>query len=194
MRKLKLQMSITVDGFVADANGKNDFLTGVDDKVMEIDSHLVDTSDTILMGRKMADEFVTYWEAIAAKPGDPWHDFAQKMVRTQKIVFSHSVKNVKGQNIRVENGPLVETVNALKNQPGKDLLVYGGVTFVKSLIENKLIDEYHLLINPVAIGTGKGIFPDRTGLSLVKSVSSPKGTVINSYVPALFQASFPTKP
>ncbi|MEP6494990.1 MAG: dihydrofolate reductase family protein [bacterium] len=183
MRKLKLQTHVTVDGFAVSADGK-EFLTGIDDEgVRASENHLIDTSDTILLGRNMTEGFVTYWEAAASKPDSPEYDFAQKMVRTPKIVFSHSLKTVKGQNIRVENGPLVEAVTQLKNEPGADILVYGGPTFVASLITNKLIDEYHLFVNPIAVGQGRGLFPQRTPLTLVTSVGHPRGIVVNTYTP-----------
>ena len=79
MRKLKLQMQITVDGFVAGPNGELDWMTwAMDEKAVALVNHLADTSDTILMGRKMTPGFVTYWEGV--KPDSPEYDFAQKMV------------------------------------------------------------------------------------------------------------------
>ncbi len=76
------------------------------------------------------------------------------MVRIPKVAFSQTITQVAGQNARVANGPLVETVNQLKRQPGQDLLVYGGATLARSLLANKLIDESYLIVNPVAIGKG----------------------------------------
>ena len=103
------------------------------------------------------------------------------MIRTPKVVFSKTIKSIEGQNVRVENGPIVDAVNQLKNRPGKDILVYGGAGFVSALIENRLIDELNLFINPVAIGAGKRIFPKRTPLSLIESVSYSSGIVVNTY-------------
>lgn len=142
-------------------------------------NHLIDTSDTILLGRKTTDEFTSYWESVTSSSQD--YEFAAKMIRTPKIVFSKMLKSVKGQNVRVENGPLVDTVTLLKNLPGKDILVYGGATFASSLIETQLIDELHFFVNPVAIGQGKRIFAQRTALSLANSVACPSGVVVNSY-------------
>ncbi|MGH7561427.1 MAG: dihydrofolate reductase family protein, partial [Gemmatimonadales bacterium] len=86
-----------------------------------------------------------------------------------------------GRNVRVESGPLVEAVNRLKSQPGKDIIVYGGATFVSSLIEHGLIDELNLFVNPAAIGNGMRIFHDRRPLSLRASRAFDCGMVVNTY-------------
>jgi dihydrofolate reductase len=182
MRKLKLQMQITVDGFVAGPDGQLDWMTReMDPKLLAFIVHLTDTSDTILLGRKMTEGFTAYWEAV--KPDSPEYDFAQKMVNTPKVAFSKSTKSLKGKNLRVENGDVVEVVTALKNQPGKDIVVYGGANFVSSLLEKGLIDELNFFVNPVAIGKGLQVFSKRTPLTLVKSVGYDGGKVVNTYVP-----------
>jgi len=177
-------MSISVDGFVAGPDGQLDWMTfDMDAKLLAFINHLTDTSDTILLGRKMTEGFVKYWEHVTTQPKSPEYDFAQKMVAMPKVVFSKTVKKIEGKNVRVENGPLVEAVNRLKSQAGKDIVVYGGASFVSALIENRLIDELNLFINPVAIGKGLRIFSDRTPLALVGSVAYACGIVVNSYTP-----------
>ena len=106
-----------------------------------------------------------------------------------KVVFSKTINKVAGQNVRVENGPLVEAVNGLKRQAGKDIVVYGGATFVSSLIENGLIDEFNFFVNPVAIGKGMQVFAARKALKLVSSTAYPSGIVVNTYQP---QSSSPS--
>src|SRR3954470_12532760 len=102
MRKLKLQMQTTVDGFVAGPNGELNWMTfDMDDKLLSFINHLTDTSDTILLGRKMTEGFIAYWEKTATNPQGPEYEFALKMVRTPKVVFSKSVHHVDGQNVRV---------------------------------------------------------------------------------------------
>src|SRR5262245_28801280 len=140
MRKLKLQMQTTVDGFVSGPNGELDWMTFEhDEPLLAFINHLTDTSDTILLGRKMADGFINYWESV--KPDSAEHTFAQKMVNTPKVVFSHTIDHIAGKNVRVETGDLVDAITKLKNQAGKDIVVYGGATFVSSLIKHRLIDE-----------------------------------------------------
>jgi dihydrofolate reductase len=186
MRKLKLQMQVTVDGYVAGPEGQLDWMTvsfEKDPKLYAFVDHLTDTSDTILLGRKMTAGFVQYWERVAVQKDDPEFEFAQKMVNMPKVMFSKTVRQVEGKNLRVESGDLASAVNRLKSQPGKDLLVYGGATFVSSLIEHGLIDDIHLFVNPVAIGNGMRIFNGKKPLKLTASASYPTGIVVNSYRP-----------
>lgn len=93
MRKLKLQMQTTVDGFVAGPNGELDWMAfDMDDKKsIEFMNTLTDLSDTILMGRKMTAEFVNYWTGVLENPESPEYDFAQKMVGYPKIVFTKTL-------------------------------------------------------------------------------------------------------
>jgi dihydrofolate reductase len=184
MKKLKLQMQITVDGFVAGPKGELDWMTREkDDKLISFIKHLTDRSDTILLGRKMTDGFVKYWEHVITQPDSPEYSFGQKMVNIPKVVFSKTITHVDGKNIRVENGPITEAVNQLKNQAGKDIIVYGGATFVRSLIQNKLIDELNFFVNPVAVGIGMQIFETRSPLKLTASMAYPSGIVVNRYEP-----------
>jgi dihydrofolate reductase len=182
MRKLKLQVQMSVDGFVAGPEGQLDWMTfAMDEKLLAFINQLTDTSDTILLGRKMTEGFVTYWENVA--PNSPEYEFAQKMVGMPKVVFSRTAKKIEGKNVRVENGPLVDAVNRLKRQSGKDIVVYGGASFVSSLIENRLIDELNIFVNPIAIAKGLRIFSQRTPLTLVNSVAYSSGIVVNTYKP-----------
>jgi len=183
MRKLKLQMQITVDGFVAGPQGQLDWMTfDMDEKLLAFINQLTDSSDTILLGRGMTEGFVNYWEQV--KPDSPEFEFARKMVDTPKIVFSKTVTSVEGKNVTVENGTLVEAMAQLKKRSGKDLIVYGGANFVSSLIEYGLIDELHLFVNPIAIGEGLRIFDARTPLKLTASTAYSSGIVVNRYEPA----------
>ena len=184
MRKLKLQMQITSDGFVAGPEGQLDWMTwNMDEKLQGFITHLTDTSDTILLGRKMTPGFIDYWEREITKPQGPQYPFARKMVELPKLVFSKMLRVVDGQNARVENSDLKNAVDQLKQAPGNDIIVYGGATFVSSLIENALIDEFNLFVNPVAIGNGLRIFKDRRPLMLTASTAYPCGIVVNAYKP-----------
>lgn len=184
MRTLKLQMQMTVDGYVAGPQGQLDWMTfDMDEGLLAFINEMIDTSDTILLGRKMTRGFVDYWEDVVRKPQSPEYAFAEKMVRTPKVVFSRTVHHVNGKNVRVETGDLAEAVNGLKRQTGRDLLVYGGATFVSSLVDHGLIDELHLFVNPVAIGEGMRIFDGRRPLALTRSTPYPCGIVVNSYRP-----------
>jgi len=182
MRKLKLQVQMTVDGFVAGPEGQLDWMTrNLDEGVIARIVQITDSSDTILLGRKMTDGFIKYWEAV--KPESPEYIFARKMVDTPKVVFSKTLTRVEGKNVRVETGDLVQAIKQLKAQRGKDIVVYGGATFVSALIDHDLIDEFNIFVNPVAIGRGMRIFKDRNALRLIGATAYPSGVVINTYQP-----------
>ena len=187
MRKLKLQIQITIDGFVAGPNGELDWMwiPGERDetafrKIIE----LADSCNTILLGRKMTPVFIAHWENVVDNlPDSPEQPLAQLMVNLRKIAFSHTETAIKGRNLEVENGDLAEAVLALKKQPGKDIMVYGGAGFVSSLISQNLIDEYYIITNPVAIGSGLSIFKERKILKLESSTPYKNGKVLNKYLP-----------
>src|SRR5579883_3297068 len=102
MRKLKLQMQVTADGFVAGPEGQLDWMTwNMDEALLGFINHLTDTSDTILMGRKMSPGFIKYWEDEIIKPEGPQYSFARKMVELPKVVFSKTLRAIDGQNVRV---------------------------------------------------------------------------------------------
>ena len=185
MRKLKLQMSISLDGYVASLEGKLDWMTWEhDDKFLDFVDQLAGSSDTILMGRKMAPEFITHWEnAVDNQPNAP--KFAPKMVDLKKIVFTKTLSAIPGKNVQVENGDLVEKVNELKGQQGKDIIAYGGANFVSSLIQHDLIDDYYFFLNPAAIGKGLSIFSATKQFTLIHSRAYDCGIVVNHFQPRI---------
>jgi len=186
MRKLKLQMQLSVDGYVAGPSGELDWMTwNLDEKLLDFINALTDSSDTILMGRKMTDGFVSYWENVVNnQPDSPEFSFAKKMVDMPKIVFSKTVKDIAGKNVTVENGDLTAAVNNLKRQNGKDIIVYGGADFVSSLLKEGLIDEFNFFVNPVMINKGLRIFDklnQRQKLSSLGSTPYKCGVIVNRY-------------
>lgn len=185
MRKLKLQMQMSADGFVAGPEGQLDWMSlEMDPKHLEYLQEITDSMDTILMGRKMTSGFTTYWESVVnTQPDSPEYPYAKVFVDTPKIVFSRTLKVVEGKNVVVENGDLLDSVNQLKNKKGRDIIVYGGVNFVCELIKHNLIDEFNFFINPVAIGNGLKIFDDRFKLKLISSTFFNNGIVFNRYNP-----------
>lgn len=186
MRKLKLQMHITLDGFVAGPNGEGDwvFIGEQDPAGIQNVIELADTCDTILLGRKMTKDFIPYWEKMVDdQPEGTELTLADRMVNMRKIVFSRTQTSIKGRNLEVENSDLVTAVQALKNQPGKDIIVYGGANFVSSLISHNLIDEYYLISNPISLGSGLSIFTERKLLKLVDTIIYKSGKIRNKYLP-----------
>ena len=136
------------------------------------------------MGRKLAEGFIPHWEAVMAKPetADP---FAQKMVETHKVVFSKSMNGHTWKNTDLATGDLTEEVKKLKAKDGGDIITYSQGEFASSLIKARLIDEYHLFINPTAIGNGMTIFKQLEGrlpLKLVKTQAFESGIATLYYV------------
>ena len=182
MRKLKLQMQISVDGYVAGPNGEEDWIVRSDQKLWQLINELPDSSDTLLLGRKMAEAFVPHFEAF--NPDSPAFEFAQKMVNLPKIIFTGTLEKPFGRNTSLAKENLAAEIAKLKNQNGKDILVYGGAGFVSSLIAGGHIDEMYLFVNPVLINKGMRIFDlleKRQKLSLVSAVPYECGVTVLCY-------------
>jgi len=161
MRKLKLHVEISIDGCIAGPNNEMDWIDfSWNEKLREFEDRLHDPVDTILLGRKMTNEFISYWSNVINKPEDREYTFAKKMIETSKIVFTKSLTKSEWPNTEIATGDLKEEITKLKSQEGGDIIVYGGASFDSSLIRENLIDEYYLFINPVVIGNGKTIFGD----------------------------------
>jgi dihydrofolate reductase len=187
MRKLKLQVQISVDGFIAGPNGEMDWITWeAGDDFINYVTELTDSSDSMLLGRKLAEGFIPYWTDITSRPEDLQYSFARKMVDMPKTVFSKTLDKSQWENTDLAKGDLVTEVNKIKSHPGKDIIMYGGANFVSSVVKAGLIDEYHLFVSPAAIGKGMAIFntlEDRLKLTLMKATPLASGIVILHYNP-----------
>ena len=160
MRKIKLQMQLSIDGFSAGPNGEQDWMIwNMDDIVKDYIVRLTSSVDTILMGSVLYKGMAAYWPKAAldaAKSSDS--SFAHLMNNMQKIVYSNTLKRADWNNSIIVNTALETHIKDLKQQPGKDIIIYGGIRIVASLIKLNLIDEYHLFINPVVLGKGLSIW------------------------------------
>jgi dihydrofolate reductase len=183
MRKLKLQVQMSVDGYIAGVNGEMDWMMwNWDDDINSYVKNITEPVDTILLGRKLAEGFIPHWAAAYEVP-DTIED-ARKMVETPKVVFTKSLSHSAWERTTLATGNLEEEVLALKRQVGKDMIAYGGGTFVSALISKGLIDEYHLFINPTLLGAGMPIFQSlaqRQSLELIKSQSFDCGIMVVYY-------------
>src|SRR5688500_4537175 len=184
-RKLKLHVNMSVNGCIAGTNGEMDWMVGLlDDELIKYSYKLHEPVDTILLGRKMTDVFISYWSDVMNKPDDPWYVFAKKMIETPKVVFTKTLNESKWINTDIATGDLIEEVNKIKSQNGGDIIVYGGASIDSSLIKEKLIDEFYFFINPVAIGNGMTIFKDLNEIqkyTLIESKAFACGIVLLRY-------------
>ncbi|GAB2772914.1 dihydrofolate reductase family protein [Rhabdobacter roseus] len=184
MRKLKLQMQISLDGFVAGPNGEMDWLVwNWDDALNQYVTDLTEPVETIVLGRKLAEGFIPAWKAQIDEPG------GRKMVETPKIVFSKSLSPTDPavadwEYATLNSGDLAQEITRLKQQPGGDIIAYGGAEFVSELIRLNLIDEYHLLVNPTGLGQGMAIFRHRADLRLQHAQAFSCGITALCYVPS----------
>lgn len=185
MRKLKLQVQTTVDGYMAGPNGEMDWMTfNWDEQLKNYVGAITEPVDCIVLGRKLAEGFIPHWKAVATNPESPEHTAGQKFTNTQKVVFTKTLERHEWDNTVLAKGDLIAEINQLKNAEGQDIIAYGGASFVSSLVKNGLIDEFYLFVNPIAIGSGLSIFTEpgaSQNLSLVKATPFDCGIVVLHY-------------
>lgn len=190
MRKLKLQVQITVDGFIAGPIGEMNWLVwDWDEELKQYVADITETVDCIALGRKLAEGFIPHWSNVAANSDNQEYAAGRKFTDTKKIVFSKTLDTsdaiVKSwNNTLLAKGDIVEEVNQLKTQKGKDIIAYGGATFVSELVKNKLIDEFYFFVNPAIIGSGLSIFKEiesTQNLTLIDSKTFNCGIVVLKY-------------
>lgn len=194
MRKLKLEIQITVDGFIADPNGNTDWAIwnwapqwNWDKALQQYHIDLTISSDCILLSSKFVEgEFINHWKEKSKNAEDPQYPFAKAITDMRKVVFTNKLTESKWETVELAKGDLVSEVNRIKNQPGKDIIVYGGAKFVSSLLKASLIDELYLFVNPVAIGSGLSIFNQQGSnfkLKLQQCNAYDCGVIVSKYVP-----------
>jgi dihydrofolate reductase len=179
MRKLKLQVQMTVDGYVGGPRGEMDWTNrDWDDELKRYVGEITQTVDCIVLGRKLAQGFIPYWASHPEEEG------ADKFNSTKKVVFTKTLARSEWDRTVLAKGSLVDEITRLKEQDGQEIIAYGGAAFVSALIQHRLIDEFHLFINPAAIGSGMTIFSGLDGpqkLTLMKSTAFACGIVVLRY-------------
>ncbi len=178
-------MQMTINGYVAQSDGKNDWMTwNPDDELIGFMSSLLDSSDTLLLGRKTAKDLIPYWDDTAIT--NPAHPFAKRIAGISEVVFTKTLEKSPWNNTTLSTGSLTAEIASLKNQSGYDILVFGGAGFVSALVKEGLIDEYHLIVNPTAISTGMTIFNSFEHVRKFTPTQAklyPGGKIVLSYQP-----------
>jgi dihydrofolate reductase len=182
MRKVIVSVNLTLDGYMAGANGELDwhfpFWT---EEMEEYVFRQLQSVDTLLMGRRTYQRMAAH--CLAAR-GDC---FADMMNNYNKIVFSTSIKKAAWPHTRFVANNIAEEITRLKQQPGGDMVVYGSSSIIQAFRRMDLVDEYHVWLHPVLIGSGLPLFghdSDMLSLRLLKTKLFYSGVMLLYYEPA----------
>jgi dihydrofolate reductase len=181
MRKVVLSMMISVDGFIAGPDLDLDWMISPDPEREAEHLEFVDSVDTILIGHGVYHDMVGYWPSATG-------EFADRVNDMPKFVVSRTPEELAWHNARqlFVDGDLPGSVTNLKRTDGKDIVLYGGVRLAQDMARHGLIDEYRLVVTPVALGRGHPLFaPDapRRSLSLREARPFASGALLASYAP-----------
>ena len=183
MRKVIFQMMVSLDGFFEGPNREIDWHV-VDKEFNDYANELLGSVGALLFGRVTYQLMADYWPSLSAAKDDPV--IADKMDNLPKIVFSRTLGKVAWKNTRLVKENAVEEVAKLKQQPGKDLAIFGSSDLALALIQKDLIDEFRIFVNPVVLGGGKSLFngiKGRLNLKLIKTKTFRSGNVLLYYQP-----------
>ena len=181
MRKVVLFMHLTLDGFAAGPNGELDWIS-YDKELEKYAEELVSTVGAALYGRVTYQMMESYWPTVLTNPSSTKHeiDHAHWIENIPKIVFSKSLEKVEWNNTRLIKDNIVAEISKLKQQPGKDLVIFGSPSLAQTFMQLGLIDEYRLTVNPVVLGNGIPLFKDikdRINLKLLETKTYDSGVV-----------------
>jgi dihydrofolate reductase len=177
MRKVFLQLQVSLDGYIAGPNGDLTWIArSMNEDLMAYIVGSLQGMDTQLIGR------VTYLEQAGHWPGSA-EPLAPLMNASTKIVFSDTLTTTDWNNSRLAKASPAEEVARLKEEPGGDIYVPGGASLVHAMTRQRLIDEYRLLIHPTVLGGGLPLFTEPIDLELRETTPYDTGVVVNVYRP-----------
>jgi dihydrofolate reductase len=192
MSNVVLSMTMTCDGFFAGPHGELDWMVQTPDQ--ELTEDLVaffQGFDRGFIGYPTASGMIPYWLGVAHNPDASQGEraIARAVNRLHPFILSRKVEHLEWEQTELlvvrTDQELVEAVSKLKQQPGRDLGVPGGIRTAQSFVRLGLVDEYMLLVHPVAIGQGQRVFTDRVNLELVSTKSYTSGVMRVCYRPRL---------
>jgi dihydrofolate reductase len=181
VRDVILYMSMSLDGFVGSDREHPGLAVPEGAELKQWKLGRVSQAGAHLMGRTTYQEMASYWPHSD-------DDYAAPMNEIPKVVFSRTLSDTEATwpSTRVARGDLADEIAAIKADPGPDVIVWGGARLAGALAAANLIDEYRLLIQPLVLGTGHGLFdqlPDARHLNLLEAVTFPSGIVVHVYRP-----------
>jgi dihydrofolate reductase len=183
MRKLVLMMGVSLDGLVARSGKFGAGGWGLPPEDPALKARKLDwlgDAGLHLMGRATYEEMAGFWPASDDEYAKPMNDIP-------KVVFSRTLAKADWPQSTIASGDLTDEISALKREPGKDLIAWGGATFAQSLTRRGLVDEYRLVVQPVALGDGLPLFAGLTApfvLDLIEAQAYADGAVLHIYHPA----------
>lgn len=190
MSKLVLFMHLSLDGFAADPNHGLRFLS-YDEELQQYADELVKTVGSPVYGRTTYQLMESYWPTVLKDPNEDKRsrEHAQWVENIPKIVFSKTLTEVTWNNTRLIKDNIAEEVKKLKEQPGKDLVIFGSPGLAATLMNLGLIDEYKLTVHPIILGGGISVFTSNTAQSRLKLIDSK---TLRSGVVTLHYATSPS--
>ena len=185
MRNLIFFMHTSLDGFVAGPNGEMNWIT-LDEALFDFVGTMTDKADAALYGRVTYEMMQAYWPKAGEKPNASKHDKEHSAWynKVSKIVLSKTLSEKKLNNTTVISDNLAENINKIKNQPGKNILIFGSPRASHSLLSLGLIDEFWLFVNPILLGKGMPLFKnvtERTKLKFIESKTFACGVIALHY-------------
>lgn len=190
MSNLVISMTMTCDGFFAGPHGELDWMSQTPDQELTEDTvAFFQRFDRGFIGYPAASGMIPYWRNVANNPEASQGEraIAQAVNRLHPFILSRKVEALEWEHTEllvVENDQeLVEAVNKIKQQPGRDLGMPGGIRTAQTFVRLGLVDEYVLLVHPVAIGKGQRVFTDQVNLALVGTKTYTSGVMRVCYRP-----------
>ena len=179
MRKLVAGLFVSLDG-VAEAPNRWVF-PYFSEEVGKVVGANVESAGAMLLGRHLYEEWAAYWPGKTAAD-DPYAEFINTV---PKYVASTTLRSVEWNNSTLLTGDLRTAIQALKDEPGKDIGMTGSIALTGWLLKEGLLDELSLLVFPVVVGNGKRLFegPDQVPLKLVESQALDTGVLSLRYTP-----------
>jgi dihydrofolate reductase len=181
MRRLVLFMHTSLDGFVAGLNGEMNWIN-VDDEMFEYAGNQTDMADTALYGRVTYQMMESYWPTAADQPNATKHDIQHSTWcnSVTKIVVSKTLQKDDASHTKTISENVADEIKKIKQQPGKNILMFGSASVAHLLIQYNLVDDYWLFVNPILLGTGIPLFKninDRINLKLIASNAFASGVI-----------------
>ncbi|WP_091068147.1 dihydrofolate reductase family protein [Paenibacillus sp. NFR01] len=184
MRKLVLFMHVSLDGYASDSNGGLDWIP-YNEELEKYAEEVVSEVGVPVYGRTTYRMMESYWPTMLDDPKASKHDIehAQWLQEVKKVVISATMDKAEWNNAVLIKDNIAEEIHALKEQPGKDLVIFGSPGAAKTLLELGLIDEFWLTICPVVLGDGKSAFDgsEKIKLKLLSSRTLQSGIIAARY-------------